>query len=100
MRYRGQFGHLDEFWPGRRFLVILETPGQLHQGFYLHQDFPCIKVRPLGLAPLENLRGTVMCYVEHQSFGVVYDPFIRGPVMFWRRAAIVYGAASSSRGRN
>ena len=30
IRYRGQFGHLDEFWPGRRFLVILETPGQFH----------------------------------------------------------------------
>ena len=61
MRYRGQFGHSDEFWPGRRFLVILETPRQLHQGFYLHQDFPCIKVRPL-----------------------IYGPSIRGPVMLCR----------------
>ena len=26
---RGQAGHLAEFCPGRRFLVILETPGQL-----------------------------------------------------------------------
>ena len=32
---RGQFGHLDEFCPGRRFLVILETPGQLR---YISKD--------------------------------------------------------------
>ena len=41
---------------------------------------------------LENLRGTVMCYVEHQSFGVIYGPSIRGPVMFWRRDDLLHDA--------
>ena len=41
---------------------------------------------PLGLAQdcLCWPEKGVMCYVEHQSFGVVYGSSIRGPVMFWR----------------